>query len=1015
MRQPGLFCAFFAGFFWAFFSIQTTSAQITPNHQQQFDSFIKASRLYSERQWKQARALLSELWIITESTSIESLHPNREDILYMLSMSQLALDEEVGMQYGQSFLNQYPGSLKTLLLCFEMGNYHFRHKDYASALSYYARTDISQLTNGQVAQLKYRQAYSFFQQGMYPQAKPLFQTIMQLPSDPHYADAHYFNGYIFYAEKKYADALNCFEKVKEHAHYGRIVPYYLSSLYYVQGNKGKAIATAEQAIRRGDLLEELSVRQLLGHLYYDQRDYQKAEPQLELFYKKSPKISRQQLFELSYCYFSNEKWLNAADGFKQLTDGTDSVSQYAMYLLGDIYLKTGQKESARSAFAFCSGNSSDLQQREASRFFYAKLSAELGYQGEAISSFKKFLEEYPKSKFQQEAKEILASLLGNTNNYKDALALLASLDKPSESTKKLMPRLLYGRAVEFINDQDYTKAEELLNQVLNDPYNKSILPYAQFWKGDLLFRKGELDKAAGFFEKFISASPDLQGQVGLQEGFYQLGYSYYGLKKFDDALNAFQKVIGKQSAQATTMQQDAFLRIADCYYLLRKRSLALESYQFILDRNWPASDYALYQKAILTGIGKSDQKIQLLDQLQKKYPSSTWSTEANMEIASTYLAGEQFQSAIPYLQRVTTLRTSALRPSALFQLGTTYYNLDKYDLSISTLQELLNDYPSSVHTTDALETMRTIYIETGKPQEYEQFLSSTGRTISALEADSLAYAAVMVKVEAAECPGLIKLANDYVTRFPTGLKIQKVVFERSRCYQAAKEWKKAFEGFELVSEGSPSSLSEVSALYGARIAYFELQQYENAQKLYERLYKLATTSEYKKESLRGNLRCLYKTRQFTIAQPIATELLNDKTIGNDDKALSYLMLGYHHLLTGNAEAATTSFRQTISLNKGEWAAEARYQIAKMQLDKKEWAQSEKSAFEVIQKSGSYELWVGKAYLLLGDNYFQQKDYFNAKATYQSISQNASLEEIRNEAATKLRQTIEAEKKDSKIQ
>ncbi len=59
--------------------------------------------------------------------------------------------------------------------------------------------------------------------------------------------------------------------------------------------------------------------------------------------------------------------------------------------------------------------------------------------------------------------------------------------------------------------------------------------------------------------------------------------------------------------------------------------------------------------------------------------------------------------------------------------------------------------------------------------------------------------------------------------------------------------------------------------------------------------------------------------------------------------------------------------------------------------------AEKAAFEVVNKSGSYETWVTKAYLLLGDVYLKQKDYFNAKATFQSIVDNAKMEDLRQEA------------------
>ena len=51
--------------------------------------------------------------------------------------------------------------------------------------------------------------------------------------------------------------------------------------------------------------------------------------------------------------------------------------------------------------------------------------------------------------------------------------------------------------------------------------------------------------------------------------------------------------------------------------------------------------------------------------------------------------------------------------------------------------------------------------------------------------------------------------------------------------------------------------------------------------------------------------------------------------------------------------------------------------------------------EVIKITGSYDYWVAKAYILLGDIYMLQKDYFNAKATYQSVAANATIPEIKN--------------------
>ncbi len=70
--------------------------------------------------------------------------------------------------------------------------------------------------------------------------------------------------------------------------------------------------------------------------------------------------------------------------------------------------------------------------------------------------------------------------------------------------------------------------------------------------------------------------------------------------------------------------------------------------------------------------------------------------------------------------------------------------------------------------------------------------------------------------------------------------------------------------------------------------------------------------------------------------------------------------------------------------------------------------------EVIKVTGSYDYWVAKAYILLGDVYMKQKDFFNAKATYQSVAENATIPELKVEAQQKLEKAKAEEKAGSKI-
>ena len=71
--------------------------------------------------------------------------------------------------------------------------------------------------------------------------------------------------------------------------------------------------------------------------------------------------------------------------------------------------------------------------------------------------------------------------------------------------------------------------------------------------------------------------------------------------------------------------------------------------------------------------------------------------------------------------------------------------------------------------------------------------------------------------------------------------------------------------------------------------------------------------------------------------------------------------------------------------------------------------------DVIKVTGSYDYWVAKAYILLGDIYLEQKDYFNAKATYKSVADNATIPELKKEAQTKLDAATAEEQQNSKVE
>ncbi|MFN4284386.1 MAG: tetratricopeptide repeat protein [Lacibacter sp.] len=990
-------------------------SQYTAGVQNSESKFRQAEEYFLRQQYSLALPLLLELEQELQSPAYARNPIQAEELKFYLLACRLQQNDERAVAPAADFITFTHNKPRTAQLAFHLANYYFRRQDFYNALQYYEKATIANLSNEEIALSKFRMGYCLFTLKRFREAKPLFNTIRQMPADVHYLDANYYYGFIAYADREYNDALTSFERVQQHPHYGTIVPFYLASIYYYRGQKDKAIGIAEEALRRKNVLYELEMKQLLGHAYFEKNEYLKAQTYLEEYVKRSEKVSREDVYELSYSYYSNRQYAKAIEGFRQLSGSTDSLSQSAMYMLGDAYLKTGDRENARNAFAFCAANSSNQRQREVSLFNYAKLSYELGYQGVAIAEMKRFLNEYPNSAYNREARELLVGLLAGTNNFKDALNLIESLPERSEATRRLYPRILYGRAAELINDQQLGPAEALLDKVLQDPYNAPVLPLAQFWKGEIAWRNNRIDDAIRYMQLFLQSGSRGAGEATPREANYNLGYAYMRRENFQLALTHFQKVVGRATVGLPALEQDAWLRQADCYYMLRNYRQALALYQQVIDYSWPNADYALYQKAIINGITSSRQKIEQLTALQRIYPNSSLVTDARMEIAKTYMSDEKFREAIPYLEQVVqTPGANEFRAPALFQLGVAWYNLNKNDQALAEFKKLVQQYPNTPEAADALDNIRSIFIEQGRPDAYEDFVRSTGRTVTVSEADSLAWAAVEMRLAAGDCNAILQQTQQYLARFPDGRYALEAHYNRSECYVQRKDWKNALTGYEYILQRGNSRFAERAAFVAARTYFFELQDYAKAQPYYEQLGMLATTEENRMESLRGNLRCLYRLKEFQKAAEVARQLLATKNPGTDDRALANLVTGRNQQINRQYDAAIQSFRTVVQLNKGEWAAEARYEIARCLYDLNNLANAEKAAFEVINKSGSYDYWVTKAYLLLGDIFWKQKDYFNAKATFQSVYENATNAALKAEAQEKLARVMDEEKRNSKI-
>ena len=139
-------------------------------------------------------------------------------------------------------------------------------------------------------------------------------------------------------------------------------------------------------------------------------------------------------------------------------------------------------------------------------------------------------------------------------------------------------------------------------------------------------------------------------------------------------------------------------------------------------------------------------------------------------------------------------------------------------------------------------------------------------------------------------------------------------------------------------------------------------------------------------------------------QGVSADMIND--------ALLYKAKSFQHF--DKSDSAINIYQQLSGNKNGEIAAESRYRIAEILVQKDSLKDAENAANETIKMSSGYDYWIVKSYILLADILTKQKDYFNAKATLESIVKHTKITELKDEATKKLADVKALEKQQSKL-
>lgn len=1005
-----------------FLTVEQASAQIhTPNLPEN-NPLVIAEEQYLQGNY--ANSAQSATLFLQEDRDITNKrqYSETDKALFYKTIAALKLEDAESEAIARKYIAGTPNPTYKQRVAYHLAQTYFTNGMLKEAIPYYEMAGISNLSNHEIVNAKFELAYCYFTNGEFDRAEPLLAGIKDI--DGKYYDAgNYYYGLLTYNQNKYPEALKCFERIEHKQEYKKIVPYYIAEIHYFTGNKQKALNDALRLIKSADRTYYHNELHLLaGQVYFEDKAYEEALPYFEYYYDNAERIRKEDLYEMAYCYYKLDEPEEAIEYFKQLSDARDSLGQTSMYLLGDCYLKTGDKKSARNAFSICSDLPFNPGQKEASLLMAAKLSYELGYNSDAIYYINLLLADFPSSKYTNEAKTLLSELLIRTRNYAEAYDALSDVRGNDASYNKVYQKVAYGYAMQQMQMGNKELADSLLTISLAHATDHVYRAAANFWKAELAYSAGQYEEALEFGQSFINDKNSKEWVKYLSpaatdpNAFITMGYAAMGLSKFDEAQDHFSHARSFIYAPDSLQYINAIVREADAVFMQKDYPNAIALYDRVIAANGTDADYAVYQKAIIYGLsGKNKEKINLLQSLITETPPSKYAIESRYELGITYIEESKYPQAVNTLMPLTqAYEKRNMAPKAWMKIGFAYQQSGNSAKAIESYKKVVTEYPTSEERPVALDALKNLYIMSGHPDAYAKLLKeyNLGET-QENSLDSTYYATAEAQYANNNWEKAAAMMGQYLEKYPNGVFTTKAHYYKAESHFQQNQLQDALKEYEEVLANNWSNFSEKSALRAATIAY-QLSEYEKSRMFYGMLRNIAMDEASLQTAYSGMMQCSYNMNDYKSTVAYADTLA--QVPGIDDVTLSKALLQKARSLYRLEEydKAQDVFRQLENVKLVATAAEARYYVAEIYFRDGKDKEAEEAANKSIQQSGGNEYWVVRSYILLADILTRQKDYFNAKATLQSIIKNCKIPELKVEATDKLEQVKQLEGKKSKL-
>lgn len=383
---------------------------------------------------------------------------------------------------------------------------------------------------------------------------------------------------------------------------------------------------------------------LAGEKLYDEGRYEQA-----LGYLDAGEKTRTSQYKLGMCYYHLGRFDAAYNTLVESASiDQDEMAQNAWLHAGIAALQLQQKENAQKAFLSASQMNQNPALREQALYNYA-LTLHEQESPNTVTVMEQFLNDFPSSKYATPVSQCLTEVYMQKKNYSKALSAINRVQAPDATTQADKQKVLYNLAFRELSQNKVQDALTYATQAIAlGKQDAEAYAEAYYVKGDCNYRLGNYAQAASDLNTAINLGQQTPNGKLKNSGYalYSLGYAHFKQQKYNAAITEFQKITELSSA-TNQVKADALNRIGDCYLNMRNYDEANANYVKAKATDHTMGDYSMLQQAYIEGLrGNYDKKVEIINQMNAEYPTSSQSAKALYEQGRAYvLSGKDDEAA----------------------------------------------------------------------------------------------------------------------------------------------------------------------------------------------------------------------------------------------------------------------------------------------------------------------------------------------------------------------------------